>query len=34
MDAVIRRQGEFEQFGDLPDEADFAKGGLAGMLGE
>ena len=34
MDAVIRRQGEYEQFGDLPDEADFAKGGLAGMLGE
>ena len=36
MDAVIRRQGEYEQFGDVdPNNPDnFAKGGLAGMLGE
>jgi len=31
---VTRRQGDFEQFGDLPDEADFASGGIARMLGE
>jgi len=31
---VVRRQGDFEQFGDLPDEADFASGGIARMLGE
>jgi hypothetical protein len=32
--AVVERQGDFEQFGDLPDEADFASGGIARMLGE
>ena len=31
---VVKRQGDFEQFGDLPDEADFASGGIARMLGE
>jgi len=31
---VVRRQGDFEQFGDLPDEPNFASGGIARMLGE
>jgi len=34
MQAVIDRQGEFIQFDDVYPERDFAKGGIARMLGE
>jgi len=34
MQAVIDRQGEFIQFDDVYPEQDFARGGIAGMLGE
>jgi hypothetical protein len=34
MQAVIDRQGEFIQFDDVYPEQDFAKGGIARMLGE
>jgi hypothetical protein len=34
MQAVIDRQGEFIQFDDVYPEQDFARGGIARMLGE
>jgi len=35
MDEVIRRQGEYIQYDDIdPEPLDFARGGIARMLGE